>query len=91
MQGKHWLALLCLVAGIALASWGLAERAMLVALAGLALVFVFLYFAMQWMAKAGKPDVVIKPAANAAWSMKDQPVQGAAQAGERKPAPDDGK
>ncbi len=95
MQGKHWLALLCLVAGIALASYGLAEGALLLALPGLALVFVFLYFAMQWMAKAGKPDVTIKPAANAAWSMKDQPVQGDAQgasnADTRRPAPDDGK
>ena len=77
MTGKHWLALLCLVAGVPLAAWGLANGMLLVGLAGIALVFVFLALVMQWMAGAGKPmgaEGKIKPAANAAWSMKDQPV-----------------
>ena len=77
MTGKHWLALLCLVAGVPLAAWGLANGMLLVGLAGLALVFVFLALAMQWMAGMGKPmgaEGKIKPAANAAWSMKDRPV-----------------
>ena len=77
MTGKHWLALLCLVTGVPLAAWGLANGMLLVGLAGIALVFVFLALVMQWMAGAGKPmgaEGQIKPAANAAWSMKDQPV-----------------
>ena len=77
MTGKHWLALLCLVAGVPLAAWGLANGMLVVGLAGIALVFVFLALVMQWMAGAGKPmgaEGKIKPAANAAWSMKDQPV-----------------
>ena len=77
MTGKHWLALLCLVAGVPLAAWGLANGMLVVGLAGIALVFVFLALVMQWMAGAGKPmgaEGKIKPAANAAWSMKDEPV-----------------
>ena len=77
MAPKHWLALLCLVAGVPLAAWGLTNGMLLVGLAGIALVFVFLALVMQWMAGAGKPmgaEGKIKPAANAAWSMKDQPV-----------------
>jgi len=79
MAPKHWLALLCLVAGVPLAAWGLANGMLLVGLAGIALVFVFLALVLQWMAGAGKPmgaEGKIKPAANAAWSMKDQPVNG---------------
>ena len=77
MSPKHWLALLCLVAGVPLAAWGLANGMLLVGLAGIALVFVFLALVMQWMAGAGKPmgaEGKIKPAADAAWSMKDRPV-----------------
>jgi len=79
MAAKHWLALLCLVAGVPLAAWGLANGWLAVGLAGLALVFVFLALVLQWMAGAGKPmgaEGNIKPAANAAWAMKDQPVNG---------------
>ena len=77
MAPKHWLAVLCLVAGVPLAAWGLANGMLLVGLAGIALVFVFLALVMQWMAGAGKPmgaEGKIKPAADAAWSMKDRPV-----------------
>jgi Na+-transporting methylmalonyl-CoA/oxaloacetate decarboxylase gamma subunit len=62
---------------VPLAAWGLANGMLLVGLAGIALVFVFLALVMQWMAGAGKPmgaEGKIKPAANAAWSMKDEPV-----------------
>jgi hypothetical protein len=59
VSGKAWLALLCLLAGVALASYGLAYGALLLALAGLALVMTFVYFAYAWVA---------------AWSMKDQPL-----------------
>ena len=42
----------------------------------IALIFVFLYLAMEAMSKAGKPKNEIRPASNAAWSMKDQPPGG---------------
>ena len=77
MSRKAWLALLCLVAGVALASYGLAYGALLLALAGLALVMTFVYFAYAWVAGASRPmgaEARITPAADAAWSMKDQPL-----------------
>ncbi|MCA3223231.1 MAG: hypothetical protein ING40_11145 [Burkholderiales bacterium] len=77
MSGKAWLALLCLLAGVALASYGLAYGALLLALAGLALVMTFVYFAYAWVAGASRPmgaQARITPAADAAWSMKDQPL-----------------
>jgi hypothetical protein len=77
VSGKAWLALLCLLAGVALASYGLAYGALLLALAGLALVMTFVYFAYAWVAGASHPmgaQARITPAADAAWSMKDQPL-----------------
>jgi hypothetical protein len=80
MSGKAWLALVCLLVGIALASYGLAQGALLLGFGGLALVLVFVYAAWSWIAGASRPmgaETKITPAANAAWSMKDEPVQGA--------------
>jgi len=77
MTGKHWLALLCLVTGVPLAAWGLANGWLAVGLAGIALVLVFLALVLQWMAGAGRPmgaEGKIKPAADPAWSMRDQPA-----------------
>jgi membrane protein implicated in regulation of membrane protease activity len=70
------VAVVCLVAGVMLAAWSLASGHLLLALAGFALIFVFLYLAMEAMSKAGKPKDAIRPAANAAWSMKDEPPGG---------------
>jgi hypothetical protein len=78
MSGKHWLAVLCLVAGIPLAAWGLANGMLLAGFAGLALVLVFWVLVFQWLSGAGRPmgaEGKIKPAANAAWAMKDEPVK----------------
>ncbi len=80
MSGKAWLAVLCLVAGIPMAAYGLAHGAWIFIVLGLALELVFLYFAYAWLAGANKPmgaETRIKPAANAAWSMKDEPAPGA--------------
>jgi hypothetical protein len=82
VSGKTWLALLCLLAGVALASYGLAYGALLLALAGLALVMTFVYFAYAWVAGASRPmgaQARITPAADAAWSMKDQPLDNSRQ------------
>jgi len=78
MSGRHWLAVLCLLAGVPLAAWGLANGWLLVGLAGLALVLAFVALAMQWLAGADRPpgtEKPIRPAADPAWAMKDQPVQ----------------
>jgi hypothetical protein len=74
MNSKGWLAALCLIAGIPLAAYGLSGGGAFVSLTGLALVLAFWYFAWQWIAKSGKAQVTIKPAANAAWGMRDQAV-----------------
>ena len=78
MSGRNWLAVLCLAGGVPLAAWGLANGMLLVGLAGLVLVLVFLALVFQWMAGAGKPmgaEGKIKPAANAACAMKDEPAK----------------
>jgi len=76
MSARVLIAVVCLVAGVMLAAWALASGHLLLALAGFALIFVFLYLAMEAMSKAGKPKDGIRPAANAAWSMKDEPPGG---------------
>ena len=76
MSARVLVAVVCLVAGVMLAAWSLASGQLLLAFAGFALIFVFLYLAMEAMSKAGKPKDAIKPAANAAWSLKDEPPAG---------------
>jgi membrane protein implicated in regulation of membrane protease activity len=76
MSPRVLVAIACLVAGVILAAWSLAAGQLLLALVGFALIFVFLYLAMEAMSKAGKPKDAIRPAANAAWSMKDEPPGG---------------
>jgi membrane protein implicated in regulation of membrane protease activity len=76
MSPRVLIAIVCLVAGVMLAAWSLASGQLLLALVGFALIFVFLYLAMEAMSKAGKPKNEIRPASNAAWSMKDQPPGG---------------
>jgi hypothetical protein len=73
MTAKNWLAVPCLVAGVPLAAYGLASGALLLALAGLALVLTSVALVGQWIAGRNKPQQPIKPAANAAWNMKDEP------------------
>ena len=75
MTGRHWLMVLMLVAGVPIAAVGLARGNLLMALGGFVLLLVFIYLVVQAIVKAGKPETPIKPAANAAWSMKDQPVE----------------
>jgi len=74
MKGRIWLAAACLIAGIPLAAYGLARGGALFAIVGLALVFVFWFLAWQWITGANKPSTPIKPAANAAWNLRDQPT-----------------
>jgi uncharacterized membrane protein len=76
MNQRMLLAIVCLVVGVGLAAWSLASGYLLLALLGFALIFVFLFLVMEAMSKAGKSKDVIRPAANAAWSMKDEPPAG---------------
>lgn len=75
MKGRSWLAVGCLIAGIPLAAYGLSVGGALFTVVGLALVLAFWFFAWQWISGASKPTTPIKPAANAAWNMRDQPVE----------------
>lgn len=73
MTAKDWFAVLCLIAGVPLAAYGLAGGALAWALAGLALVLAAIALVGQRIAGANKPQQPIKPAAESAWAMKDEP------------------
>jgi hypothetical protein len=75
MTGRNWIAVLCLVAGVPIAAYGLSGGGWLLALVGLALVLSFVYLVIEGFVAKTKADAPpIKPAANAAWSLKDQPL-----------------
>jgi hypothetical protein len=76
MSARVLVGVVCLVAGVMLAAWSLASGQLLLALMGFALIFVFLYLALEAMSKAGKPKDAIRPAADPAWSLKDEPPGG---------------
>jgi hypothetical protein len=75
MTPRTMAAIACLLVGIGLAAWSLANRQLLLAIVGFALIFTFLYLVMEAAHKAGKPKHEIKRAANSAWSMKDEPAE----------------
>jgi hypothetical protein len=74
MNRKPWLALACLLAGIALAAFGLSGGGTLLTAVGLGLILAFWFLAWQWITRASKPTAQIKPAADAAWNLRDQPA-----------------
>ena len=51
MNPRILLGAACLIAGIALAAWALAAGQLLLALVGFALIFTFIYLAMEAMGK----------------------------------------
>jgi uncharacterized membrane protein YkgB len=72
---RTWIAVLCLVAGVPIAAYGLAGGGLLLALVGLALVLSFVFLVIEAFVVRAKADAPqIKPAANAAWNLKDQPL-----------------
>ena len=73
MNTRTVAAIACLVIGVGLAAWSLANGQLLLAVVGFALIFTFLYLVIEAANKAGKPKHEIKRAANSAWSMKDEP------------------
>ncbi len=82
MGARHVAAIACLIIGVVLAAWSLANRQLLLAIVGFALIFTFIYLIIEAMSKAGKPKHEIKRAANSAWSMKDGPANKAGNDGE---------
>jgi hypothetical protein len=75
MSPRVWAALGCLVVGVPVAAWGLANGSLLLGLAGLALVLVFVFLVVEAMNQAAKPKHEIPKSLNAAWSMKDAPAE----------------
>ena len=75
MTPRTVAAIACLVVGVGIAAWSLANGQLLLAVVGFALIFTFLYLVMEAANKAGKPKHEIKRAADSAWSMKDEPVK----------------
>jgi membrane protein implicated in regulation of membrane protease activity len=73
MKPRVWIAVACLIAGVPVAAWGLANGSLLIGIVGLALVLVFIYLVVEAMNQAAKPKHEIPKSANPAWSMKDQP------------------
>jgi Na+-transporting methylmalonyl-CoA/oxaloacetate decarboxylase gamma subunit len=73
MSGRVWIAIACLVLGVPVAAWGLANGSLLIGLLGLAFVLVFIFLVVEAMNQAAKPKHEIPKSANPAWSMKDQP------------------
>lgn len=77
MSAKLGWVVLCLIGGIGLGAYGLAERVWPLALIGIAMVLVFWYLAFQWLTGANRPmgaATQIKPSAHPAWNMKDEPA-----------------
>ncbi len=74
MTARTVAAIACLVVGVGLAAWSLANGQLLLAIVGFASIFTFLYLVMEAANKASKPKHEIKRAANSAWSMKDEPA-----------------
>lgn len=75
MSARSVVAIACLLTGIALAAWSLANGQMLLATVGFALLLTSLYLVVEAMNRAAKPKFEIKRAANSAWSMRDEPAQ----------------
>ena len=73
MNPRVLVAIACLVVGVPVAAWGLANGSLLIGMFGLALVLAFIFLVVEAMNQATKPKHEIPKSANPAWSMKDQP------------------
>lgn len=75
MTTRTLAAIACLVVGVGIAAWSLANGQLLLAILGFALIFTFLYLVIEAANRASKPTHDIKRAADSAWSMKDAPAE----------------
>ncbi|HQR20278.1 MAG TPA: hypothetical protein PLE54_03410 [Burkholderiaceae bacterium] len=71
MNPRVWIAVACLVIGVPVAAWGLADGSILIGFAGLALVLAFVYLVVEALNLAARPRNPIVKADNPAWAMKD--------------------
>jgi hypothetical protein len=83
ISGRVWIAIACLVIGVPVAAWGLANGSLLLGLVGLALVLVFVFLVIEAMNQAAKPQHEIPKSATPAWSMKGDAPSAAANADRR--------
>lgn len=86
MKSRGLIAVACLVAGVPVAAYGLTYGPWPLILVGLALVLGFVFLAYEWIAGGHRPmgaENQIRPAANPAWSMKDEPARPAANQGKK--------
>jgi hypothetical protein len=74
MTPKLWVAIACMLVGAPLAAYGLAQGGALLAIAGLVLVLVFVYLAVETIAAANRPKHPIAKSPDAAWNLRDHPV-----------------
>ena len=74
MNARVWAAIGCLVIGVPVAAWGLANGSMLIGIAGLALVLVFVFLVIEAINQQAKPKLGIPKSSTPAWEMKDQPT-----------------
>jgi hypothetical protein len=74
MKPKIWIAVACALIGAPVAAHGLANGSLLLGIGGLILVMVFVYLVVESIAGANQPKRDIPKSADAAWNMKDRPV-----------------
>ena len=77
MSRKLWIAIACMLLGAPLAAYGLAQGGALMAIAGLILVLVFVYLAIETIGAANKPKHTIEKSPDAAWNLRDHPADDA--------------
>ena len=75
MTPRVWAAIACLVLGVPVAAWGLANGLLLIGILGLALVLIFIYLVVEAISQAGKPKLEIPKSDNPAWGMREHPAE----------------
>jgi hypothetical protein len=83
ISGRVWIAIACLVIGVPVAAWGLANGSLLLGLVGLAFVLVFVFLVIEAMNQAAKPKHEIPKSATPAWDMKGDASSAPSNAGRR--------
>jgi hypothetical protein len=74
MTPRVWAAIACLVIGVPVAAWGLANGSMLIGILGLALVLAFVYLVVEAMNQAARPKGEIPKSDKPAWDMREHSV-----------------
>jgi len=75
MTPRVWAAIACLVVGVPVAAWGLANGSLLIGFLGLAIVLVFIYLVAEAINQASHPKLEIPKSDNPAWGMREHPAE----------------